>query len=132
MKKTLFIALLLISFIVSSCKKDEASKSKSEMLTGAKWNISSLKINGVAEVMEDCSKDDFIIFASGGTCTFNPGTIKCYSGEAIDTTIWSLSSDEKNFTLEGTTWTIVELTQSRFVISVKVEAAVLEMNLVAF
>lgn len=131
MKKSLFIALTLFVFLLSSCKKDEA-KSRSEMLTGAKWKVSSQKLNGVVEPLEDCSKDDFMIFASGGKCTFNPGANKCYSDEVIETGTWSLSSDEKSFTLNGETWTIVELTQSRFVLSNEFETNSMEVTLVAF
>ncbi|HEY5510472.1 MAG TPA: lipocalin family protein [Prolixibacteraceae bacterium] len=131
MKKSLFIALTLFVFILSSCKKDEA-KSRSEMLTGAKWKLSSMKINGVAEPIEDCSKDDFFIFTSGGTCTSNPGANKCYSDEVVETSTWSLSSDEKSITIDGNTATIVELTQSRFTYSEGYDNILVEVTMVAF
>jgi glutamine cyclotransferase len=120
MKKSIrhFTVVLFISFafaiIVTSCNKDDSNMTKKEMLTAKSWKISSSKTNGVADVIEDCQKDDFLTFATDGTYTFNPGTNKCFSTESIDNGTWELTSDEKYLIVDGDSITIVELTASRF------------------
>ena len=113
----IFALTIALTVVVTSCKKDEVTKSRKELLTAKQWKILSSKTNGVADVISDCEKDDFVIFASNGTYTWNPGTVKCDPSETIRTGTWTLSSDEKTLTLDGDATTIVELTESRLVIS---------------
>lgn len=123
MKKSirLFTVVLFIFFafavVVTSCKKDETSQTKEEMLTAKSWKILSSKTNGITDVIEDCQKDDFLTFATDGTYTFNPGTNKCYSEDVIYSGTWALSSDEKYLIVDGDSITIVEFTASRFTFS---------------
>lgn len=111
-----FLVLLGLTVIVTSCKKDEISLSKSEMLTAKSWKILSSKTNGVSDVIDECAKDDFLNFTASGTYTFNPGTNKCYSDDVIQSGTWALSSDEKSIIVDGSSATLVELTKSRFTI----------------
>ena len=113
-----FLSLFAFTVIVTSCKKDDTNLTKKEMLTAKSWKILSSKSNGVAEVIEDCQKDDFLKFVANGTYTFNPGTNKCYSEDVTDSGIWALSSDEKYLIVDGDSITIVELTTSRFTFSI--------------
>ncbi len=116
---TVFLLVTIaLAVTVTSCKKDESNLTKKEMLTAKSWKILSSKTNGVADVIEDCQKDDFITFATDGTYTTNPGTNKCYSDDSANSGTWSLSSDEKYIIVDGASTKLVELSKSRFTISV--------------
>lgn len=117
---------------MSSCNKDGASKSKKDILTSHQWKYLSLKINGVPEALLDCEKDDFVRFEVNGTYTYNPTTVKCNNYDVIDNGIWSMSSDEKNITVDGTTSQILELTNSRFVVKTPDGTDYTESTYVAF
>ena len=118
--KYLFIFVIALTITVTSCKKDEATKSKKELLTSNQWKFLSSKTEGAADMISNCEKDDFMIFASNGTYTWNPGTVKCNSHDTIITGTWTLSTDEKTLTLDGSdlVWTIVELTDNKLVYSI--------------
>ena len=114
----LVLCIFVLTLISISCKKDAVTKTKKEILTASKWKVSSEKINGVARIFEDCSRDDFMTFAINGTYTSNPGAIKCDPSEAIYTGTWALSSDEKYLIMDGDNATIIALTETRMVLSV--------------
>ena len=123
-----FVFVLLVGF--TGCKKDATSTSRKELLTSHNWKMSSVKVNGVALAMDDCSKDDFLVFASNGTYTANPGAILCYDDDTILSGTWSLSSDEKSLTVnlggDTTILTIKELTDSKIVVTETEDAIVYE------
>ena len=114
--KYFFLLVIALTIAVTSCKKDAVTKSKKELLTSNQWKYLSSKTNGVADVLDACEKDDFVIFSSNGTYTYNPTTIKCDPSETIQTGNWTLSSDEKTLSIDGDEATIVELTESRLVV----------------
>ena len=132
----LFTVVFLISFAfvanVTSCKKDGPNLTKKEMLTAKTWKLLSSKSNGVANVIEDCEKDDFLNFAASGTYTVNPGTNKCDPEETTDSGTWLLSSDEKYMIVDGDSATIVELTASRFTFSMTYDKDKFEATYVSF
>ena len=131
--KYLFLLVIALTITVVSCKKDEVTKSKKDLLTAHQWKFTSSKTNGVVDVLDACEKDDITIFASNGTYTWNPTTVKCYPSDAIQTGTWTLSSDEKTLTLDGSdVATIVELTESRLVLSTIDGTDVWEQTFVAF
>ena len=117
----LFTVVLLITIAltvtISSCKKDESNLTKKEMLTAKSWKILSSKTNGVADVIDDCQKDDFITFTKDGNYATNPGTNKCYIDDSADSGTWSFSADEKYLIVDGDSVTLKELSKSRFTIS---------------
>ena len=123
MKSIMYLLLFTfaLTLAVISCNKDAATKSNKELLTSTQWKIFSRSTNGVAEVFENCEKDNYVIFSSNGTFTYNPGTLKCFADEVATNGSWSLSSDEKKITLSSTgqisEGIIVELTESKFVAS---------------
>lgn len=130
--KCLFLLVIALTITVTSCKKDEVTKSKKELLTSKQWKFTSSKTNGVANILDACEKDDFVIFSSNGTYTYNPVTIKCSSYDTIDTGNWTLSSDEKTLSLDGDEATIVELTESRLVVSSGDAGDIWEQTFIAF
>lgn len=106
--------------------------SKRVLLTSKQWKFLSSKTNGVADVIDNCEKDDFVIFASNGTYTWNPTTVKCDPSDAIQTGNWTLSGDEKTLSLDGDEATIVELTESRLVVSTIDGSDIWEQTFIAF
>ncbi|HZK93946.1 MAG TPA: lipocalin family protein [Prolixibacteraceae bacterium] len=130
--KYLFLLVIALTIAVASCKKDEVTKSKKELLTAKQWKFLSRKTNGVADVINNCEKDDFTIFSSNGTYTWNPTTVKCDPSQTIQTGTWTLSSDEKTLSVDGDEATIVELTESRLVVSTIDGSDVWEQTFVAF
>jgi hypothetical protein len=127
--KYLVLFVFALTLTVSSCKKDE-TKTKKEMLTAKSWKMSSIKINGVAGVIEDCEKDDIITIAANGTTSSNRGAIKCDPNETNSTGTWTLSDDEKYLTVDGSTFTIIELTGSKLVLSRVEGTETIEMTLI--
>jgi hypothetical protein len=101
MKSTSYFLLFIFTFTltVTSCKKDETTKSAKEILTSKSWKMSSSKHNGI-EVIEDCTKDDILTFATDGTFTATVGSITCYFGETGYSGAWTLSNDGKNLTMD--------------------------------
>src|SRR5665648_904952 len=87
--KYLFLLVIALTIAVASCKKDEVTKSKKELLTAKQWKFLSRKTNGVADVINNCEKDDFTIFSSNGTYTWNPTTVKCDPSQTIQTGTWT-------------------------------------------
>lgn len=86
-------------------------------MTSKQWKLSSYKDNGTTVALLDCEKDNVLNLSSNGTYTTNPGVYKCDVDETIETGTWSLSVDEKSIIVDGTPMTIVELTESKFVLS---------------
>jgi glutamine cyclotransferase len=127
-----FLILFAFTVVVTSCKKDDSNLTKKEMLTAKSWKLLSSKSNGVADVIEDCQKDDFITFTASGTYTFNPGTNKCYTEDVIESGTWALSSDEKYLIVDSDSASLVELTPSRFTFSMTYDKDIFEATYVSF
>jgi hypothetical protein len=102
MKPTNYFLLFVIALaiVATSCKKDKA-KSGKEILTSVSWKMTSSKVNGVVQAIEDCAKDDFLTFTVDGNYTYNVGALTCYEGEATYGGTWTLSADEKTLTVDG-------------------------------
>lgn len=134
MKSTKYLILfILVSVLtISSCKKDEATLSKRELLTARSWQLSSIKENGVTDVLDECDKDNILTFLSDGTYTFDPNVIKCDLANVIESGTWSLSSDEKFLILDdGSFMTIIELSKTKLVIMEVGNVNSYEMTLIA-
>ncbi len=134
MKSTKYLILFILASVlaISSCKKDEATLSKRELLTARSWQLLSIKENGVTDVLDECDKDNILTFISDGTYTFDPNVIKCDLVNVIESGTWSLSSDEKFLILDdGGLMTIIELTKTKLVILEVGNVNSYEMTLIA-
>lgn len=135
--KYLFLLVIVLATTIASCKKQEGNMSRAKLLTSKPWRFLSSKTNGVADHIEDCEKDDFVIFAFISDYTWSPGGKKCDSQETIDTGTWTLSRDEKKITLKSyvstkeVIATIVELTESILVFSFEETGYVWEKTYIA-
>jgi hypothetical protein len=120
----LFVFALTIT--ISSCKKDESTKSSKEIMTSKSWKVSSSKTDGVAEVIEDCQKDDILTFASSGTYTYNVGANTCNADETTYDGSWSLSADGKTLTVDGETAAVV-ITENQIKVTLTIDSSIWEM-----
>lgn len=129
MKKA-FLAMLVVTAALASCKKDDDSgPSRNELLTSGKWQLTAARASGnIATVTIDsniydkglkaCDRDDLYQFNSDGTETKDEGTDKCSSTTPQTSQVgtWALlSNDTKLYgTLLGTsdTASIVDLTST--------------------
>lgn len=100
MKYAIYAFGLALGLGFSSCKDDEDSPSRKEILTGATWTVSARTSAGIPDTLEDCEKDDRFTFNTNGTIVSNEGAVKCDTSDAQTRSgTWSLSSDEKVLTL---------------------------------
>jgi hypothetical protein len=75
--------LLIILFVAASCRQDKDAPDQKQLLSRT-WLMSSQMLQrndgpeeDVYAQMEDCQKDDELIFAEDGTYEMNPGTMEC-------------------------------------------------------
>jgi hypothetical protein len=108
------IGLILILVFFHSCKKDGA-KSETEILTSTKWKVTSITVNGT-EVIDDCQKDDILIFATDCTYTVDPGIIRCDPDDKTRTGTWYLSDGGKSLFLFDSLCSIVAITENKLVL----------------
>lgn len=108
------------------------AKTKTELLSAGKWKLTALtesyEMSGqkVTEDyykdMEDCSKDDFMIFSAAGKVVFDEGPTKCDpDNDQAGTADWVFYDNEKKLIIdEGTrpdTVILAELTESVLTLS---------------
>ena len=86
-------------------------KTKTEMLTGGKWQMSAsestyvvdgveTKVNEYA-AMEACDKDDFMLLATDGTATWDEGPTKCdVNNTQTSTGKWAFIENETKIVWE--------------------------------
>lgn len=132
------LSLLAIAsiFVLSSCKKDETTKSPTEYLTAGNWKVTGMTINPGIEVagivitdiyylmVQDCAKDNLIKFNTDGSVTDDEGATKCSSDDPQTTTdgTWTLSTDSKTLTIyypesDPAPATIVSLNGTKLVVT---------------
>ncbi len=113
MKKNLgFHAILGMAILFSACSKDDdddngvtPNKNNTELLTAGKWQQTAFKQthqeNGETITedyhaqLENCSKDDYTLFATNGTVTFDEGATKCDAADPQSTSgTWKFIENE--------------------------------------
>jgi hypothetical protein len=77
------------------------------------WAWSTFKHNGIETSLQDCEKDDYFMFSSNGTYQFIATRVKCSNLTSDKRSTWSLSSDEKTLTIDGSANYTVEITESQ-------------------
>ena len=97
--KTL-LALALLAFVFTGCKKSEDSPTIDTMLRAHKWHQDSYWVNGQSTPLMDCAKDDYMIFGDGSTGYQDFGTKLCYPSIPAKLNFnWNVSPDQKYITL---------------------------------
>ncbi len=112
--------LVALTLAFGACKKDD-DKSNSEQLVDKNWrmvaftsdpaiNIGGIQFSDLYAQLDDCDKDDLIIFKSGGAVNNDEGPSKCDPSDPQTTTgTWVFNTDETILTVDGESWTILEL-----------------------
>lgn len=110
--RTIMLGMILIS--ASSCEEIiDALIDNNALITGRTWTFSS--VSGY----ESVDNDLIAAFLTGATWDFQEGgTLATTSVFGSDTSTWSFNSDETTVTVDGEIWTIVELTASKFQITI--------------
>jgi hypothetical protein len=105
--KQLFFIIITSIIIISSCSKDE--KSAREILTNGKWYYRSLSISKIrnsdikTQTLEDCAKDDCIVYSTDWTFEKQLGFKMCDSTETDIDGKWNLKDDNKTlFSIDQT------------------------------
>lgn len=107
------LSLLAMALTMGACKKDDDTKSTSDILIEGKWDLTAAKINPGFEVFpgivlsdllldeDPCDADDLTIFNADGTATGDEGATKCDPSDpqTYSNGTWSLSADEKTLTI---------------------------------
>lgn len=113
----------------TSCKK--SLDSKTDLLSAGKWKITEhsekcyCDPNGLGIYTRDlyvtyptCEKDNYFLFYKGGTVEINEGATKCNPANAqLYTDGWSFGNDETKLNFRGKTWNLLQLNESKMVIS---------------
>ena len=115
--KLFVFGLTLTAF--TACNKDDDNgtpKTKSELLTQAAWKYQKAGFDGNGdnqidvEAAEDCSKDDLLTFAVGGTGTLDEGATKCDVDDPQSTPItWQFKNNETELDYDGEVAKIISL-----------------------
>lgn len=136
MHTKIFTALLAAAFLlISSCKKEEDKQvSKTDLLTSGQWRMTAYTLSppvdldgdGVADAdglaaFDACDRDNLFIFQRDGTLVLDAGPTKCNSIDPqSENTTWAFVNNETEIVIDGDRATILELTGSRFRVSVGV------------
>ena len=143
----LLILTCSITLILPACKKDDKSKTRTELLTSGSWHVTGYTVDpaidwdgdGTEEsdiyaIMEQCIKDDHTTFTADGTGELDEGPTKCNDNDPQVTPLeWSLDQSEEQLTVEGTDYLIQSLTESQLVVKeIEVISAVTVTHTVTF
>jgi hypothetical protein len=118
--------LFLVLLTANSCKKKNDQKSKTQLITERDWRVSEFKEKVSPATSWDnlldgepaCNLDDRYVFKTNNSYENNEGPTKCDSSDpqVIGTGTWALIDSETKFSLDGQSYTIIELTNDKFVI----------------
>jgi hypothetical protein len=124
MKKT-FLKLSFAFFVlllVSSCKKNSSSASKTELLTQKAWIQSNQEtgsggnwqIDPLFTSTEACDKDDQLVFKIDKTYEQNEGVSKCdeTADQVIEQGAWNFGDNETKLSFSDGTVDIIQLDES--------------------
>ena len=107
--KYLLLSLATV-FLLASCSKPSDTKSREDMLRNGKWRVSGgtekyKNINGhdttvsILSMLQDCQKDNYMVFGQNYTGYANYGSNKCSPSEPDQTTFnWYLDDSKNNIT----------------------------------
>lgn len=127
MKKILFVFLIGVSTLLTldSCKKDDESKSKTDLLTAGSWVQVGATEDGEdvwATDYDACEKDDITTFNADGTYKIDEGATKCDPDDPqiSQSGIWKFTSGETKIELDGFEATILTLSSTDLVVSIDI------------
>jgi len=129
MMKTLLFSCCA-ALVLFSCKKDEKSKTKTELLSNGSWHVTAYTVDppidwdgdgtdesNVYPVIEQCIKDDHTTFFANGTGELDEGSTKCDPNDPQTIPLsWEFDQSESQLTVESIQYQIESLTESQMVL----------------
>src|SRR5829696_2995569 len=143
----IILLICCTAFIFSACKKDDKSKTKTELLVNGTWHLTAYTVDppidwdgdgtdesDVYAILEPCVKDDHTTFFADGTGELDEGASKCNQGDPQTTPItWDLDQSETLLTVEGVQYMIDVLTETQLVLKeIEVISAVSVTHAITF
>jgi len=118
------------ALVLFSCKKDEKSKTKTELLSNGSWHVTAYTVDppidwdgdgtdesNVYPVIEQCIKDDHTTFFANGTGELDEGSTKCDPNDPQTIPLsWEFDQSESQLTVESIQYQIESLTESQMVL----------------
>jgi hypothetical protein len=147
MKKNFLIFPAIAFLALSSCKKNnetnentpENSKpviTKTDILTAKSWKLTAATISpGISfqggpfitdfyQYIEDCKKDDLVIYKADGKLITDEGASKCNPDDPqTEEFNWSFSNNETKIIMDGDTSTIMQLDSTTLRISTAMDGS---------
>jgi hypothetical protein len=130
MQRVTAISFLIMSALAFSCKKEEAAKTKTDLLTTGSWHVVAYTVDpaidwdgdgtdesNVYPVINACIKDDHTTFFAGGTGELDEGATKCSDSDPQSVSFaWSFDQNELGLTVQGVHYLLETLTETQLVI----------------
>lgn len=135
------------ALILPACKKDDKSKTRTELLTSGSWHVTAYTVDpaidwdgdgteesNIYAIMDECIKDDHTTFTADGKGELDEGATKCNDNDPQVTPLeWSFDQNEEQLIVQGTDYLIEALTESQLVVKeIEVISAVTVTHTVTF
>ena len=146
MMKTLLFSCCA-ALVLFSCKKDEKSKTKTELLSNGSWHVTAYTVDppidwdgdgtdesNVYPVIEQCIKDDHTTFFANGTGELDEGPTKCDPSDPQTIPLtWAFDQSESQLIVQSIQYQIESLTESQMVLKeIEVVSSVTVTHTVTF
>jgi hypothetical protein len=143
----IYAVISLVLVVLFSCKKDDKTKTKTELLTNGSWHVTAYVVDpaidwdsdgddetNVYEIMDECVKDDHTTFFANGTGELDEGASKCDPGDPQDIPLsWKFEQNDTQLSIAGVIYLVDTLTESRLIVKqIEVISAVTVTHTVTF
>jgi hypothetical protein len=78
--KRIFFSIAVVSLFAVSCKDDDTTPTRTQLLTGRAWRIVEMTVDG-DDALAECLEDDEFTFDQSGDIEWNTGSDECYTGQ---------------------------------------------------
>ena len=144
--KTLLSIFCIIVFLFA-CKKDNKSKTRTELLTNGSWHVTAYTVDpaidfdgdgteetNVYAVMDECITDDRTTFFANGTGELDEGATKCSANDPQTVPLtWTFGQGEEKLQVQGIEYLIESITENQLVLKeIEAISAVTVTHLVTF
>ena len=145
MKTLLFICCIVL--LLFSCKKDNKSKTRTELLTNGSWHVTAYTVDpaidfdgdgteetNVYAVMDECITDDRTTFFANGTGELDEGATKCSTNDPQTVPLtWTFDQAEEKLQVQGIEYLIESITENQLVLKeIEAISALTVTHLVTF
>ena len=145
MKTLLFICCIVL--LLFSCKKDNKSKTRTELLTNGSWHVTAYTVDpaidfdgdgteetNVYAVMDECITDDRTTFFANGTGELDEGATKCSTNDPQTVPLtWTFDQAEEKLQVKGIEYLIESITENQLVLKeIEAISALTVTHLVTF